>query len=56
MCPSWVSSRSQKTRGHLGPRIRPTLGPPTSYNNKVTAFAHFVRSGEHGAGRRAGNL
>jgi len=29
---------------------------PTSSNNKVTASAHYVRSGEHGAERRAGNL
>ena len=28
---------------------------PTSANKSVAACAHFVRSGEHGAERRAGN-
>ena len=41
---------------YLGIRIQPARGTPTSYNNQVTACAHFVRSGEHGAERRAGNL
>lgn len=31
-------------------------GEATAPNNKVTACARFARSGEHGAGRRAGNL
>ena len=43
-------------RAYLGTRIQPAPGTPTSYNNQVTACAHFVRSGEHGAERRAGNL
>jgi len=28
---------------------------PTSHNNRVAAFAHFVRSGVHGSESRAGN-
>jgi hypothetical protein len=39
-----------------GYRVHPFPESPTSENNQVTACAHYVRSGEHGAERRAGNL
>ena len=39
----------------LGIRVRPAPEQPTSYNKRVAAFAHFVRSREHGSESRAGN-
>ena len=39
------------TKGHASEcMVRPVAEQPTSHNKKVAACAHFVRSGEHGAG------